>query len=62
MWNDRLEDINLEKENKEVESKEREICISHQIAFFVKHEAVGGQGELLARCTFQIPDLVEACK
>ena len=28
----------------------------------MKHEAVGGQGEVLARCVFQIPDLVAACK
>jgi len=48
-WNEQLEEINLDKENKE-------------IAFFVKHEAVGGQGEVLARCVFQIPDLVAACK
>ena len=33
-----------------------------QIAFVVKHEAVGGQGEVLARCVFQIPDLVAACR
>ena len=33
-----------------------------QIAFFVKHEAVGGQGEVLARCVFQIPDIVAACR
>jgi len=48
-WNQLLEEINLEKENKE-------------IAFVVKHEAVGGQGEVLARCVFQIPDLVAACR
>ena len=33
-----------------------------QVAFFVKHEMVGGQVEVLARTTFQIPDLVAACR
>ena len=33
-----------------------------QVAFFVKHEVVGGQVEVLARTTFQIPDLVAACR
>ena len=36
--------------------------IFDQIAFIVKHEAVGGQGEVLARCLFQIADLVPLCK
>ena len=44
--------------NKEVSSQNLFV----QVAFFVKHEAVGGQGEVLARCVFQIPDLVAACK
>ena len=28
----------------------------------MKHEVVGGQVEVLARTTFQIPDLVAACR
>jgi len=48
-WNEKLDEVHLEPENKE-------------IAFIVKHEAVGGQGEVLARCLFQIADLVPLCK
>ena len=43
--------------NKEVSS-----TLLVQVAFFVKHEVVGGQVEVLARTTFQIPDLVAACR
>ena len=44
--------------NKEVSSQ----TLLVQVAFFVKHEVVGGQVEVLARTTFQIPDLVAACR
>ena len=44
--------------NKEVSSQNLLV----QVAFFVKHEVVGGQVEVLARTTFQIPDLVAACR
>ena len=43
-------------------SKKTLKTIFDQISFVVKHKAVGGQGEKLASCLFQIPDLVAACK
>merc|ERR1712130_837093 len=48
-WNEDLECLFLEPENKE-------------IAFIVKHENEGGDLEVLAQYICQIPDLVAACK